>query len=112
MNKILVINNDVDTMSLLKMWLEKRDYDVKYTGNTNEVTALIREFKPGIILVDQPQVNVVDEIKKDHRDCQSIPIIMMTGYTTRICAGGKTIDAVIEKPFYPEALEKLLKKYF
>ena len=106
MSKILVINNDFDTMSMLKMWLEKRSFDVKYTSNASEVPELIRAFNPGIILVDQPHVNVVSEIKKD-KAFEAIPIILMTGYTTRHMAMEKSFDAVIEKPFHPEALEKL-----
>jgi DNA-binding response OmpR family regulator len=110
MTKLLVINNDIETMSLLKMWLEKRAFDVTYTGNLEEVPELVGKFNPGIILVDQAQVNVVSEIKK-HSAYASIPVILMTGYTTRHMPLEKSFDAVIEKPFHPEALEKLIKKY-
>ena len=47
MKKILVVNNDFDTMSLLKSWLEKKTYKVKYTGNQKEVPKIIKEFRPG-----------------------------------------------------------------
>ena len=29
MEKILVVNNDIDTMTLIKKWLEKKSYKVK-----------------------------------------------------------------------------------
>ena len=44
MKKILVVNNDFDTMSLLKNWLEKKTYKVKYTSSQEEVPEIIKNF--------------------------------------------------------------------
>ncbi len=49
MARILVINNDIDTMSLLRDWLERKKYIVKYTSDSQEVLHLVREFKPNSI---------------------------------------------------------------
>ena len=39
-------------MGLLKNWLEKKSYKVKYTGKSNAVISLLEEFPADIILVD------------------------------------------------------------
>jgi DNA-binding response OmpR family regulator len=52
MQKILVINNDEDTMSLLKIWLEGKSYKVKYTSSSDNISQLINDFKPELVLVD------------------------------------------------------------
>ena len=44
MKKILIVNSDVDTLSLLKVWLEKKEYDVKFTVHEENVPDLINEF--------------------------------------------------------------------
>ena len=36
MEKILVVNNDIDTMTLIKDLLEKKAYKVKYTSSREE----------------------------------------------------------------------------
>ena len=63
MKKILVINNDFDTMSLLKSWLEKKSYKVKFTGRKEEVPKLMKAFKPALVIVDVMQKDVADDIK-------------------------------------------------
>jgi DNA-binding NtrC family response regulator len=78
MKKILVINNDFDTMTLLKNWLEKKTYKVKYTGNQEEVGKIIKEFAPGLVIADVLQREVVEQLKirKETRD---VPDLLMTG---------------------------------
>ena len=41
MKKILIVNNDVDTLSLLKSWLERKEYDVKFTVYEKDDHALV-----------------------------------------------------------------------
>ena len=109
MKKILVVNNDVDTMSLLKSWLEKKSYTVKYTGNPDEAVKIAKEFFPQIALIDVLKKDVAEEIKKD-KETSSIPIILMTGYTVRQKINREFIDDTIEKPFNLPLLEKKIEK--
>src|SRR5688572_7465893 len=105
MEKILVINNDIDTMTLLKNWLERKKYKVKYTESKEEVPRLIRDFNPNIVLVDVLQGEIAEELKSDQHT-RNIPVLLMTGYTKN--REGVTIaaDDVIEKPFNLNLLEK------
>ena len=80
MEKILVINNDKDTMALLKTWIERKKYQVKYTESKEEVPHLVKDFNPRVVLVDVLHGAVAEELKSDQQT-RKIPILLMTGYT-------------------------------
>ncbi len=108
MDKILVINNDIDTMSLLKTWIERKSYEVKYTENKDDVQYIMRDFNPHVVLVDVLQGAVAEELKSDTQT-RDIPIILMTGYTKSRRNTLLAADDVIEKPFNLDLLEKKIE---
>ena len=112
MDKILVVNNDFDTMNLLKNWLEKKNYHVEYTGHTEGVTDLIKEVRPSLVIVDIMQKDAIEEIKKNN-DLRHLPILLMTGYTSKSRNKDLPYDDVIEKPFnlslFQKKIEALIK---
>lgn len=111
MKRILIINNDVDTLSLLKKWLEKKDYDVKFTVHTQGVPDLINEFVPDLILIDVMQVDVLKELKSLVKS-KEIPVILMTGNSFRDQHKYISLaDDVIEKPFETKLLEKKIQHF-
>jgi two-component system alkaline phosphatase synthesis response regulator PhoP len=111
MKKILIINNDVDTLNLLKGWLEKKEYDVKFTVNEPDVPDIINEFAPDLLLIDILQVKVLKELKSLVQS-KEIPVILMTGHTLDDEHKFLNIaDDVIEKPFQPKLLEKKIGKF-
>jgi len=107
MEKILVINNDLDTMNLLKDLLEKKEYKVSYTSNGKQSLQLAKEFAPDLVLVDMLQRNVVSDLRKNP-DTANVPIILMTGYNW-YDKYDVNVDAVIEKPFFLEQLQQKIK---
>ena len=109
MKKILVINNDFDTMTLLKNWLEKRTYKVKYTGNQEEVSKIIKEFAPELVIVDVLQREVIKQLKI-RKETSSVPVLLMTGYALRQVNNQLPVDDIIEKPFNLSLLEKKIEK--
>jgi DNA-binding response OmpR family regulator len=109
MKKILVVNNDNDTMTLLKNWLEKKAYTVRYTSSHDEVPGIMKEFKPGLVLVDVMQKDAADTIKKN-RTTAKIPVLLMTGYTSRPVNSQVPADDRIEKPFNLTLLEKKIER--
>ena len=109
MDKILIINNDDDTMSLLKIWFERRSYKVKYTSNGDNIPQLIKEFEPKVVLIDVLQKAAAVEIKKNEETCD-VPVILMTGYTSRQTPLEVMVDDTIEKPFNLSLLEKKIEK--
>jgi DNA-binding response OmpR family regulator len=109
MEKILVINNDMDTMTLLKELLEKKSYSVKYTSSGEDGMHLAEKFNPDLVLVDVLQKDCITGLKT-HPATALIPILMMTGYTWNNEQGNETgADEVIEKPFYIDQLEEKIQ---
>ena len=111
MKKILIINSDSDTLNLLKSWLEKKEYNVKYTTNLTEVTGIINDYSPDLLLVDALEIDVLREIKSLVKS-KKIPVILMTGHT--INDEHKDVhfaDDVIEKPFTPKLLGKKIDAF-
>ena len=109
MEKILVVNNDFDTMELLKSWLERKKYKVKYTGNGDDVTQIVKDFNPDVIIVDVLQEKVAKNLKATEKT-KNIPIILMTGYTIlNRDFSMDNADDIIEKPFDPQILERKIK---
>jgi response regulator RpfG family c-di-GMP phosphodiesterase len=73
----------------------------------------MREFKPGIVMADIIQQQVISDLKENEHTC-NIPVMLMSGYTKMQDSLHLKADDVIEKPFNLVLLEfklnKLLKK--
>ena len=109
MKRILIINNDFDTMGLLKTWLETKGYQAVFTGNEDEVFHIIEGFDPELIIIDETQNNIIT-VLKNHSVYSSIPILLMTGYTTKFASRKLSADDIIEKPFILPLLENKIEK--
>jgi len=109
MKKILVVNNDFDTMSLLKNWLEKKNYKVKFTASQQEVPEIMKEFAPELVIVDVIQKEVAEQLKTNKKT-RSVPVLLMTGYTLRQLGSQLPVDDTIEKPFNLHLLEKKIER--
>jgi|GEM_PF-2081140 len=108
MKKILVINNDFDTMSLIKKWLEKKGYVVKFTGNRSEARKLVRDFRPDLAIIDILQSDILVDIKGGSHQGE-FPILLMTGYTSKPFSGKLLEYESIEKPFDLPLFERKIK---
>lgn len=108
MKKIIVLNNDPDTMSLLKAWLEKKGYNVKFTGNQNDAIRLLKSFDPFLIIIDILQSDTL-HIIKSHPEFDHIPVLLMTGYTSKRAARNLPVNDTIEKPFDLPLFEQKIK---
>ena len=108
MEKILVVNNDFDTMELLKSWLERKKYKVKFTGNEDEVPHLVNDFKPALVIVDVLQEEAAKKLKSSD-ETKDIPVILMTGYTiNKNNSSNEHANCVIQKPFDPNELDDMI----
>lgn len=112
MERILIVNNDIDTMELLKKWLEKKTYTVKYTTDNREFLHVLQEFDPALVIVDAPQWEVIHEIRSQENQ-KRIAVLLMTGYNLNTDLRNLPFDDVVEKPFdlplFHEKIERLLK---
>jgi len=107
MNKILVINNDMEAMQLLKTWLENKGYEVKITGRKEDVLELMGEFMPDLVMADVLHAEAVDELKANDATKQ-VPILLMSGYTKGQENLRLDVEDIIEKPFnFPLLTKKI-----
>jgi DNA-binding response OmpR family regulator len=102
-NKILIINNDMDAMSLLQTWLERKGYNVRFTEDAGSVNDLIHEFKPQLIIVDILQREVAENLKFNN---EVKSVLLMKGYTLKSKKNDLAVDDIVEKPFNLPLLEK------
>ena len=110
MKKILVVNNDMDTMSLLQQLLETKGYQVKYSGNDAEVHQLLAQFQPDLLLVDILQINTIEALPDD-MSIKKPPVIMMTGYNNQYDKPHFIADATLKKPFSLKELEDSIMRF-
>ena len=96
-------------MVLLKNWLEKKAYHVKYTGNREEVAAIMEDFAPELVMVDVLQQDVARDINTRGK-ARSTPVLLMTGYNMRQKNSQIPFDDIIEKPFNLPLLEKKIER--
>ena len=114
--RILVIDDEVDMLSLIRLILtEKTDYEVVTTNNPLAVSDLLSEKKFDVIVTDLKMpimdgMDVVDAIRK--RD-PLVPIIIITAYGSVDSAEEavkKGAFDYITKPFRQEQLLISLKR--
>jgi putative two-component system response regulator len=109
--KILVVDDKLDTLLLLRELLSSRGYEIITATEANEAEGLVHAEKPDLVLLDvvmpgKSGYELCRELKEDPFT-RLIPVVMITGLTDRedrvrgIEAGA---DDFLSKPLYPEEL--------
>jgi DNA-binding response OmpR family regulator len=106
--KVLVVDDDVKTVELVKLYLNRDGYRVITSGDGNEALKLARENHPDLIVLDLmlPGMNGL-EVCRILREESDVPIIMLTALTTdedRLRGLELGADDYVTKPFSPREL--------
>ncbi|MBP0969323.1 MAG: response regulator transcription factor [Oscillospiraceae bacterium] len=86
---IMVVDDEKNICELLRLYLEKEDFDVTIVNNGSDAISLIRQNQPSLVLLDI-MMPVIDgwEVCRQVREFSNVPIIMLT-------AKGETFDKVM-----------------
>jgi len=106
MPKILIVEDNFDNLTLVRLLLEKDGYQVVFALNGKEGLDLARSEKPDLIALDL-DMPVIDGWQflsqaKGDPDIQDIPIVVVTahllpGERNRVLQAGA--DGYVSKPF-------------
>jgi two-component system alkaline phosphatase synthesis response regulator PhoP len=106
--KILVVDDDVKTVELVKLYLNRDGYRVITAYDGVEALRLARESHPDLIVLDLmlPGLDGL-EVCQTIRNESDVPIIMLTAMTTeedRLTGLDLGADDYVTKPFSPKEL--------
>lgn len=113
MSKVLVVDDDLNIVKLIKLYLEKEDYTVCTAHDGEEALKVFKDENPDIIILDimMPKLDG-NSVCREIRKTSEVPIIMLT-------AKGETFDKVLSlelgaddylvKPFEPKELVARIK---
>jgi PAS domain S-box-containing protein len=110
---ILVVDDDRDTLSMMRQVLHSHDFGVRTTSRGARALRVAREVRPSLILLDLKMRDmdgyVVLKKLKDDPKTQDIPVIVMTGSSIIDDAGRQKVLALgaarfMSKPFSIEGL--------
>jgi DNA-binding response OmpR family regulator len=106
--KVLVVDDDVKTVELVKLYLNRDGYRVLTAFNGNDALQMARESHPDLIVLDLmlPGMNGLD-VCRTLRGESEVPIIMLTALTTdddRLKGLNLGADDYVTKPFSPREL--------
>ena len=106
--RVLVVDDDVKTVELVKLYLNRDGYRVITAYDGNEALKQARESQPDLIVLDLmlPGINGL-EICRILREESDVPIIMLTALTTdddRLKGLDIGADDYVTKPFSPREL--------
>ncbi len=118
LDKILVVDNEPDTLNLIKVILENEGYCVVCATNGKEAIKKVENEVPNLILLDviMPHMNGYDVCKnlKSRPKTKSIPIVMFTVLdreADRKRSEECGCDGFVSKPFTSKVLLENVKRY-
>jgi two-component system, OmpR family, alkaline phosphatase synthesis response regulator PhoP len=106
--KVLVVDDDVKTVELVRLYLAREGYEVLTGYDGAEALRLARESYPDLIVLDLmlPDIDGLEVCRTLRRE-SDVPIIMLTARTTdqdKLTGLDLGADDYITKPFSPKEL--------
>jgi len=122
MERILIIEDEVDIAELIGFNLERHQYDVHLAHDGVKGVEAVFEVKPNLIVLDvmMPKMDgfqVLKELRNDQRS-KNLPVLMLTAKAQtedKIRGLEQGVDDYMTKPFSPKELvlrvKSILKRY-
>jgi two-component system response regulator HydG len=115
MDKILVIDDDMDMCNLLSRFLNKKGYQVATAPSGKKGLELLQSFNPDIVLSDYrlDDMNGNDLLMQIKAYNFNLPVIIITGYSdiktaVEVLKNGAT--DYVTKPLFPDEILLTIKK--
>ncbi|GAA0330606.1 response regulator transcription factor [Bacillus carboniphilus] len=118
--KILIVDDELHMLTLLKIYLENHDFQCMLMDNPLQVTDFLKKNPMDAVILDvmMPNVNGWD-LLKEIREFSNVPVLYLTARTNQedIVKGLRIgADDYITKPFDEEVLvaklEAVLRRYY
>lgn len=114
-DKIMIVDNEMEIIQLVKLYLSREGFDVVWTTDSTKATALAAEENPDLILLDvvMPGLNGIELCSKI-REHSDVPILFVScknqdmDKVLGLSIGG---DDYITKPFSPAELVARVKAH-
>lgn len=116
MAKVLVADDDLGILEVMKVILEDKNHQVKLISEGFGVEGQVKEYMPDIILLDiwmsgQDGKEIAQRLKQDDQT-KHIPIVMVSALNdTKQIAREAGANDYLEKPFNIEDLIAIVDKY-
>ena len=115
MNRILVIDDDVDMCLLLKRFLTKNGYEVVLTHNGKKAIEELEQHEPNLVLCDfrLDDMDGKELLIKIKERYPQIPVIIVTGYSDiKVAVDVMKLGAYdyVTKPLFPDEILLSIKK--
>ncbi|HTR28634.1 MAG TPA: response regulator [Puia sp.] len=112
--KILLVDDDVDHLSICKLVLTNRGYNVLVLWSTNVLVEVIKDFMPDLIFMDHrmPDMDGIQatNLIKSNPQISHIPVIYFTGTEKGEEFSKKAgADGYLAKPFKIDQMVALIE---
>jgi len=114
--KILIIDDDVDTLRLVGLMLQRQGYEISASSNGSQGLAKALEERPDLILLDvmMPDMDGYEVARRLRKNpaTQTVPILMFTAKTQlddKVTGFEVGADDYLTKPTHPTELQSHVK---
>ena len=114
--RILIVDDDVDSLKLIALMLQRQGYDIVAAKNGQQAIARAHADDPDLIILDvmMPDMDGYEVCRRLRRDpsTQAIPIIMFTAKTMvddKVAGFEAGADDYLTKPTHPAELASRVK---
>lgn len=109
MYKILIVDDDVDLLDMLKLFFQRKSFIAEATTKWENIYSSVSVFKPDIILLDislkGADGRIICKELKTAEQTKNIPVLLFSAdYGVKQTIPDFYADGFVEKPFEPSFL--------